>query len=129
MNKIYVVTLGEYSDYRICGVFNLENLAQKFIDSFGERNTMNIEEYTLNPYSIEISKDYKPFFIKMTSEGECTQVNIENNFNSLDTCYGFDNKKQLYCSVFAKDEKHAIKIVNEKRIQILAANTWGKVVY
>ena len=128
MSKMYVVTVGEYSDYRICGVFDLENLAQKFIDSFGEKNNMNIEEYSLNPYSIEMSKDYKPFFIRMTSAGECTQAKSGIDFNS-DTCYGFDNKNQLYCSVFAKDEKHAIKIVNEKRIQILAANTWGKIVY
>ena len=32
MNKVYVVTAGEYSDYRICGVFSSDAKARAFID-------------------------------------------------------------------------------------------------
>ena len=128
MNTIYVVTEGSYSDYRICGVFDSKELAKKFAKSFGE-DCMEIEEYTLNPFLKEVNENYKPFCIRMTSKGECKEVRIQDGYNCLDSEYGFDSDKNLYCSVFAKDEKHAIKIVNEKRIQILASNTWGKVVY
>ena len=128
MENIYVVTEGSYSDYRICGVFDSKELAEKFTKSFG-KDYMKIEEYTLNPFSKEVNENFKPFFVRMTSEGECVDIGLEVNFGCLDSKYGFDNNKNLYYSVFAKDEKHAIKIVNEKRIQILASNTWGKVVY
>ena len=128
MKNVYVVTEGSYSDYRICGVFDSKELAEKFTKSF-EKDLMEIEEYTLNPFLKEINEKYKAYFVRMTSEGKCLDVRLIDSFSCLDPKYSFDVKKNLYCSVFAEDEKHAIKIVNEYRIQILASNTWGKVVY
>jgi ribonuclease G len=34
MKKVFLVTRGDYSDYRVCAVFSDEKLAQKYIDSF-----------------------------------------------------------------------------------------------
>ena len=45
--------------------------------------------------------------------------NSENFKNSL-----LENELVLFCTVWAKDKEHAVKIVNEKRIQYLATNTW-----
>ena len=129
--NIFIVTQGDYSDYHICGVFTSEELAQKFIDSFGIQkwDVMRIEEYSLNPLEIELRKGYIPFFVRMSKEGECIEITVE------DSCYGytinadefgFDIKLNLYYHVFAKDEQHAIKIVNEKRGQLIAMDRWNK---
>jgi len=47
MTNIYVVTFGEYSDYKIEGIFNTKELAKEYIckSSYGR---YHIEEYELN---------------------------------------------------------------------------------
>lgn len=50
MTKVYVVTTGSYSDYRICQVFNDEELAKKFADALDAADgysDSNVEEYEL----------------------------------------------------------------------------------
>ncbi len=42
-NKIYLVTLGTYSDYRVCGVFTTKTQAKKYINKF----TVPYEEYNI----------------------------------------------------------------------------------
>jgi hypothetical protein len=36
-----------------------------------------------------------------------------------------DASRTLWVGVWARDEQHAVKIVNERRAMILAANKWG----
>ncbi len=129
LQAVFLVTRGEYSDYRVCGVFTDKKLAQKYIDSFVKiYKEFRIENYTLNPYQHELKNDYKPFFLRMTKEGNCTEIRIKDSsygFEEENIYFGFDIDKDLCISIFAKDEKHAIKIANEKRVQLIASNRWG----
>ena len=133
MTTIYAVSTGEYSDYRVVALFTTEELAQKFIDSF-VNNTYTefnkIEEYILNPHIKDLAAGRKPYELRMNINGEIQ--NIEHS----DTAFGFDGLAQVSFTYdkqwmnfrgFAKDENHAIKIANEKRVQIIAMNKWGEI--
>lgn len=54
MNKVYVVTTGEYEAYHICGVFSTPELAQAAIDSNafelgpGDWDGIAIEEWPID---------------------------------------------------------------------------------
>jgi hypothetical protein len=131
MKKLYVVTSGEYSDYEISAIFDTKELAEKYIDSFslGYYTEMRIEEYDLNPNKAALKKGHKAYFVRMDKDGNTKEINI------LDCDYGFDDgisythdQKLMNVHCFAKDEKHAIKITNEKRIQVLAYDTWGRAI-
>lgn len=128
MDKIYVVTSGDYSDYGIDAIFTSEELAQAFINGFKERSyqEFRIEEHKLNPYKNEIRKGYFAFFVRMQKDGVCKEVYKSDSaygFNGgID--YGFDINNGMCCHVFAKDDKHAVKIANEKRIELIALNKW-----
>ena len=128
MKKVFLVTRGDYSDYRVCAVFSDEKLAQKYIDSFNlTYDEFKIEEYELDIYKNELRENYKPFFLRMTKEGNCTEIRIQKESYSFEDGkidIGFDKDKNMYISIFAKDEKHAIKIANEKRAQLIAENNW-----
>lgn len=129
LQAVFLVTRGDYSDYRVCAVFTEKALAEKYIDSFkgNSYEEFRIENYTLNPYQYELKNDYKPFFLRMTKEGNCTEINVKDSsygFEDEDIDVGFDIHKNMYISIFAKDETHAIKIANEKRVQLIAENRW-----
>jgi len=129
LQAVFLVTRGDYSDYRVCAVFTEKALAEKYIDSFkgNSYEQFRIENYTLNPYQYELKNDYKPFFLRMTKEGNCTEINVKDSsygFEDEDIDFGFDVNKNMYISIFAKDETHAIKVANEKRVQLIAENRW-----
>jgi hypothetical protein len=127
--EVFLVTRGDYSEYRVCAVFSEKALAKKYVDSF-QRNSYEqfmIEKYTLNPYQYELKRDYKPFFLIMTREGNCIEINIKNSpygFEDEDINISIDRNNNMHISIFAKDETHAIKIANEKRVQLIAGNRW-----
>ena len=133
MKTIYVVTSGEYSDYGIDSIFDTKELAEKYIASFnkGGWNEMDIEEWCLNPNEEELKEGKKAYRIRMDKEGNATEIEW------ADSAFGFKdemgdgvsftyNNKLMNCYCFAKDDKHAVKIANERRVQYLAANSWGK---
>ena len=128
LQAVFLVTRGYYSDYRVCAVFTEKALAQKYIDSFAKAYyEFRIENYKLNPFSKELKSDYKPYFLRMKKDGTCTEIHIKDSSYGFETeglDIGFDIHKDMYLSVFAKDEKHAIKIANEKRVQLIAENRW-----
>jgi hypothetical protein len=123
---IFVVTSGDYSDYKIDGIFTEKNTAKDFINMFNHTyNEMRIEEHLLNPKKYEIDNNYNCYFVRMKKDGECTGINIkDNSYDVFEDNHGFDIKNNMYKTVFAKDEKHAIKIVNDVRTQVLASNKW-----
>jgi len=130
-NTIYVVTSGEYSDYGIDAIFTSKELAQKFVDSFNS-GYFNIEEWDLDPNATHLKQNRKPYFLRIDKLGEVYDI------ESPSSAYGFKQEiaestisythdkslMNIYC--FANDEINAVKIANEKRSQILAANLWGK---
>ena len=130
MKKVYVVSQGEYSDYDIVGIFDNKSLANKFMESFGGSERFNeIEEHKVNPYEPEVSKGYKPYFLRMSKTGEAYDIEVTKHthrFGRAYISYGYSFDNHLYNYCFARDEKHAIKITNDLRRKLIANNQWPK---
>jgi len=122
MNKIYVITDGDYSDYHIVAVYDDKNLAEKVSKKIGA----DVEEYNLNPFSREDVDKKNIYFVRMDRDGNVPEIKIDNTGYRLENLNeaGFCMQGNMYMTVLANDEKHAIKIVNEKRVQIIAENKW-----
>lgn len=127
MKKIYVVTCGEYSDYGIEAIFDNKELAEKFISCFEwyDWHQPTVEEWELNPLKKEIKSGLNPFFVRMGKDGVTLDVHKVEDFPSFIGLARFDFTNNMYISCMAKDEKHAIKIANEKRLMLIAENKWG----
>ena len=129
MKNIYLVSKGEYSDYDIVAVFEKKEDAQLFIDKFqiDYHNDMEIETRVLNPWIPELKKGLRPHRVRIDKEGNISQCIL---IDKMPTCsvsdFFFDNIKRLVVDCMAKDENHAIKIANEKRIMAIAENRWKK---
>lgn len=138
--KVYLLTCGEYSDYSIIGVFSSRKLAEKAQKTLGPLywDPIRIEEWTVNPINEEqLNAGLKPYRVFMKQNGDADVVGVAvpseldvigkvrftNTRNWWDEN---DNELLLDMYVMARDEKHAVKIVNEKRAQIIAMNRWGK---
>ena len=70
MKKVYLVTRGDYSDYRVSAVFDNKKKAELFTKSFNS-DEYRIEIYDLNPFEEQIKESYKPYFVRMNKKGEC----------------------------------------------------------
>jgi hypothetical protein len=125
MTKIYIITEGEYSDYRICAVYSKKEQAEEFAKV--ERGT--VEEY-------ELDKPIEDFYyveVFMHKNGN-TRNKPKVEFGGHDDIdFGwFGTTDVIRCSVTCKkgltDEeniKRAVKIVNERRVQIIEKGIWG----
>lgn len=125
MEKIFIVTSGEYSDYKIMGVFDSKEKAELYIESFHGR----IEEYNLNPYNEQLKNGFKSFQVHMNIKGSTEKYGVNCGNGNHDDNWFADNYENneihLVANMWANDEKHAIKIANERRVQYIANNTWG----
>ena len=127
----YVVTSGSYSDYGIDGVFSTKEKAQEFIDMVieaGHSNEPGIEEWEIDgdylPHGFQ--RGLKSFCIRMKENGDAVECNQNTVYGMNHGNPAWDVNNDLFMWVYAKDEKHAVKIVNEKRAMIIANNEWGK---
>lgn len=131
MNKVFIVTDGYYSDYKIIGVYSSKKSAQEVIDSFSDLNESQIEEWGIDTV-LSFPKGMKCYFLRMTKEGKAYDIDEGRNTimaleYALKKYMGFGSGgHDLFCNVLAKDKEHAVKIVNEKRIQLIESNRWGK---
>lgn len=124
--KVYIVTSGEYSDYGIDAVCSTMEIAEKTKEMRGSNNDifgMEVDEM-VNMYSdgrtgwqVIMSKtgDVISGPDKAIFDHKCDLRSYPNDNYSVG-CYLFN--------IIAKDPAGAIKIANEKRIEIIAANAW-----
>ena len=129
--KIYIVTSGCYSDYAIDAVFTNKKTAEVFADKIdGE-----VEIWETSPSNLmdRITHD-KIFCVRMDKEGN-TDLVMEEDFDSCEIKKAIEKKTEVfkavggYCMItymFAENEKHAVKIANERRVQLIANNEWDK---
>ena len=130
MKTIYIVSSGCYSDYHIDAVFDSKELAEKFVETFNENNMfhnqMRIEEWELNPLKKELKKDFNPYFVRMKRNGDTIEIGgciYPSDYIEKETKLDYEGNMLTY--VMARDEKHAIKIANERRVQFIASGQWG----
>ena len=134
--KLFVVTQGEYSGYHVEAIFTDKDNAQEFIDnaidkeSYGHETTQ-IEEFELDKPREDwvhtvlcIYKDGHSYF------NDSLREHLKEGFNDYHkSAYRKDatGKEEIVATFKIKTDsiKRAVKIVNEKRAQILAASAWG----
>lgn len=126
MEKVYLISRGEYSDYRVVGAFSTLEKAQQFIKEANEAENsttykINDEIEELNVDSLTIPKDLHPFTVYFKKDTICgiEPDYVEDMKTSLEQ-WGIG--KKLSC--WAKDEQHAAKIANEIKAQLIALNQW-----
>ena len=120
MNKVYIVTSGEYSDYQIDAVFSTEEKAHEYIQQPGS-------DYRIEVFDIdnEVKKETKLWEVGMyyedfTLKKSCiawSDLYIADTFHVFDDCYG---KKVLYQYIETDSMDRAIKIASERIAQIKA---------
>lgn len=142
MTSVWVIEDGEYSDYHVVGVYSSKENAEAALSLIGDGCCPIISKWPLDPGIDDINAGLNLFLVNMKASGDTESVSQRNlawwdhNANAIQ--YKHDkllwpegSEKQVpyrtgqgdlvVGTVFAKDEKHAVKIVNEKRIQLLAA--------
>ena len=122
MNTIYIVTSGEYSDYRIVGVFSTKEIAQLAI---GAGHGDEIEEYEIDKYADYARRGIGAYRV---------HIGIDNadihTIRAIDMADTTDEEKEpspsfdgqsLIVLAYATDERHAAKIAMEKRAMWIAS--------
>lgn len=115
--KIYIVTSGNYSDYRIDAVFTTKEKAVEYVEQHG--TNYHIEEYNLDE---EVEKKTQLWIIEFGVEDEklhkATPTSYKRN-NVVDTCtiveyLGWDGKCCINFYVDADSMDRAVKIASER---------------
>ena len=123
--EIYVVTSGSYSDYAIDAIFTDINKAEEYKTNF---NCDEVETHELNPNTVAFHMTVVAMFFDGTSKNQYELIAHENTSGFkryVSSKYSYNLKYVLIWIVNTNDKNRAIKVVNEKRIQILAAGCWG----
>jgi hypothetical protein len=133
---VWVIEDGDYSDYHVVGVFTSLQAAQTVRDAIGEGT---IAEWPLDPAVSELNQGLRFFSVRMLRDGTVEQAEPTSLQSysigkecwiwrrSIAPAYRGTGVKDCLChSVFAEDEKHAIKIMNEKRLQMIAMGRWAE---
>lgn len=119
---VYIVTKGQYADYRIVAVYSTQEAAQACLARFpGGYAIARIEMYCLDMPLPDM--EMPVWHIRMGYEGEVRYVkqvprdDIDEAFLTecgtiVKTRYG-----QVIVECYARDEQHAITIANEQRIK------------
>ena len=123
MDKVYIVTTGSYSDYHIEAVFSKKELADEYCKRAG--SSYDIEEWQLDEPIPDVC-----FLVEMSKSGEVFSVEKTIDDTPGIICFfppglGQTWDDHILWVVKTDDVARAIKVVNEKRFQILALDIWG----
>jgi hypothetical protein len=133
--KVWVVEHGEYSDYRVVGVFSSEEKAQLIANAI---SGSIVNEWTMDPAVDELRQGFHPFIVDMRQDGtveRCDKweitpyeiagcVRIWHRTQAPAYRDNPDKPDVLHAEVWAKDAEHAIKITNEHRTRMIATGEW-----
>lgn len=120
--KVYLVTEGTYSDYRVTAVFSSKEKAEEYMETFPSHYYNNLKEYELDPNAVELHKEgYSNWYVRMDGFGNTATVYDEPTSNQATYESVFRTKKWFVIRCIARSEEHAIKIANERRIALLAS--------
>ncbi len=136
--QVYIVTDGDYSDYRILAVF----LDKETADEYAAQQSATVETH-------EIGKLYMPkgmrwWRVDMDEAGDLRMGYAETvcvpdfpyedeNQTDLDMSGSVDGPRiwrntgyRVFYVQTKRGEEGAIKVANERRVQLIAANQWPK---
>lgn len=120
---MWMIEIGEYSDYKVFGPFSTEENAKLFLSKIKHPYNVTIGKWELDP-DIEMIKEnhnLKIYRISMLYDGyvDCIFENTIEDYIPLKV-YNGEETRYVTGDVWAKNEQHAIKIANEFRAQAIA---------
>jgi hypothetical protein len=123
MSKVFIVSAGSYSAYRIAAVFSTKDQAEAYKKAFPihEHEGWNdVEEFELDPQMPdEVNQGLALFDVTLNKNGDIRYVSgTEILASPLWVKSGKEERFSI--TTWAKDKDHAIKIANEHRIRSLA---------
>ena len=136
MKTVWMIEDGCYSDYHIVGVYSTKKNAEFIQHRIGG----DIKERQLNPGIAQLHYGLNLYQVLMARNGniEAIEQRDMDHYNLEDkvTMWLWERTKApaykgknicdvLHATVWAKDIKHAVKIVNEKRTQFIAEGKWS----
>ena len=122
---VWVIEDGTYSDYHVVGIYSSKENAELANNlCSGE-----IRRFDLDPMMNEINSGMSRYLVIMYKDGNSEKV------QESDLLFDFENKEEFYfpksnenrslrAYVWAKDEEHALKIADERRIRMLTSGEW-----
>lgn len=138
--KVYLLSKGSYSDYRVFGICSSCEKAEAVMRGMPGENYNgwnDIEEYELDAYVSKSEAGLRPFDVnrnEITGEWAC-KANHAYSSDGLDEFAKFDTRrwrrvgtdeykyaedKYFLSLVWAVDEQHALKVAGERRDQLIA---------
>jgi hypothetical protein len=136
--KVYVITCGAHSDYRICAVAidpkKAEELKRRF--DLADYTGANIEEWDTDDARIDLSQSQDIYEVHFDGQGNCVRITNKTADNISrqgryytdedlkEKIYYNDGNKHSYVSVFAYEAESAVKIATERRAKFLS-EMWG----
>lgn len=123
MDRVYIITYGNYSDYSICAVFSTRDKAEDYIQQHG--NTFRIEEHLLDEeieqseiWSVEIGLSSRK--IKMCESHSDSWCNERvDKFRIFEPLFR-DSEWSIKMLLRANSMNRAIKAASERVAQIAA---------
>jgi hypothetical protein len=126
MDKVWVVEQGEYSDYHVVGVFSSQQnaeMAAAFVTARNEYRPATVAEWPIDPSIADVNAGRSQFEVSMGRDGtvsECEPVIDLYKAVWQNTVELWGMGSYLHAVVWATDADHAVKIVNERRGQMIA---------
>lgn len=127
MMTVFLVTRGEYSDHRVLAAYSTREQAERAADIYlGE-----VEEFPL-----DVMPDAPPgmlmWSVRMLRDGAVVSVERHEGDDGQYMYWSRDfaweprhyGMVSLYVQLWARDHAHAVKIVNERRAALIAADMW-----
>ena len=120
-DKVYIVTAGEYSDYRIVAVFDSEEKAKDYIDHDDRSDFNDIEEWALNSESPNRGEK----LYALTSNFYNVNFEVDNIYNKryrpeIRDAVQYGGKGRVCMLVLTTSKTRAKKIAYERLAQIKA---------
>jgi len=131
----WVVERGCYSDYCVLGVFTSRKYADEFAQEANMRESYEkatVAKWPLNPGVAEMAAGMKLWSLTMSFDGtterieniaraDCSASNGLSVWKRTEALHwkGQSVQDAIQGSVWARDEKHAVKIANEFRVRMI----------
>lgn len=118
--KIYIVTAGTYSDYKIEAVFTTEEKAEAYVDKYGDYDNRSIEEWDTDTENTD--KETALYTVRIDDYG--TEVERNNSHYKRDTIRAYKcflgGKIGYALTIETDGVERAKKIASERLMQVKA---------
>ena len=117
--KVYVVTSGSYSDYRIEEIFAKKDDAEALAAVLSDGN--EVDEWEVNKRRVV---PLWSLWMKGNGDSDDDYCSPYANTDDKEAIYCYDDDS-VHFDVLADSLERAIKVANERRAIILSQNLWG----